>query len=308
MIRSRAYVPLKQNREETVEAGHELFDCVATEEDILWYIGHQVPAHWHHEVEIFHLLSGRVRVCAGNQAYDLSGEEGCFINTGVLHSYMALTDAPCRFHSFVFDAGIVAGAAGSLFDVRYVRPLLSEGAPFVRFSPDDADYFTAFEAAFAACAEEPRGYEFTVRDQFSRILLLVGSRESAAPDRSDLLQEERMKTMLEWIDAHLERDIRIEDLARAAHVCPRVCQRLFRRYLHCSPMEYCMQKRIKAAAWMLATTDKSITDIAIQYAFSSPSHFSRQFRLATGYTPTSFKRSAFDPSCSRAKKDETMSP
>ena len=289
MIRSRAYVPLKQNREESVEAGHELFDCVATEEDILWYIGHRVPAHWHHEVEIFHLLSGRVRICAGNQAYDLSGGEGCFINTGVLHSYMALTDAPCRFHSFVFDAGIVAGAAGSLFDVRYVRPLLSGGAPFVRFFPEDVNYFTAFEAAFAACAEEPHGYEFIVRDQFSRILLLVGAREGVAADRSDLQQEERLKAMLEWIDTHLERDIRTEDLARAAHVCPRVCQRLFRRYLHCSPMEYCMQKRIKAAAWMLAATDEPVTDVAIKYAFSSSSHFARQFRLATGCTPSEYR-------------------
>ena len=249
MIRSRAYVPLKQNREESVEAGHELFDCVATQEDILWYIANQVPAHWNHEVEIFHLLSGRVRVCAGNQAYDLSGGEGCFINTGVLHSYTALTAEPCRFHSFVFDAAILAGAPGSVFDTRYVRPFLAEGTAFAPFSAEDSAYAAAFSAAFSACASETFGYEFTVRGALSQILLLAQAKAIASVPAAP--QEERMKAMLAWIDAHLESEIRMEDLAREAHVCQRVCQRLFQRYLHCRPMEYCMQKRVMAAAWML---------------------------------------------------------
>ena len=228
-----------------------------------------------------------MRVSAGDQAYDLRRGEGCFINTGVLHSYTALTAEPCRFRSFVFDAAILAGAPGSVFDTRYVRPFLAEGTAFAPFSAEDSAYAAAFSAAFSACASETFGYEFTVRGALSQILLLAQAKAIASVPAAP--QEERMKAMLAWIDAHLESEIRMEDLAREAHVCPRVCQRLFQRYLHCRPMEYCMQKRVMAAAWMLSTTDEPVTNIAVKYAFSSPSHFSRQFRLATGCTPSEYR-------------------
>ncbi len=288
MIRSRSCIPLKMNREEPAEAGLELFDCVANEDDVCQYISSQIPAHWHRELETFYLISGEVRVGVGDQAYDLHSGDGCFINTGVLHSFTALTAAPCRFRSFVFDAAIVAGAPGSLFDTRYVRPFLSEGAAFVLFPGESAAFSTAFDAAFSACETEGRGYEFAVRGALSQILLLAEG-SGAAQQRFSVQQEERLKAMLAWIDAHLESDICVDDLARAAHVCPRVCQRLFRQYLHCRPMEYCMQKRVMAAAWMLAATDESVTDVAIKYAFSSSSHFARQFRLATGCTPSEYR-------------------
>ena len=287
MIRTRSYVPLSQNQEELTEKGLELFDCAANEDDIHQYVSGQVPAHWHRELEAFYLLSGEVRVSAGDQAYDLRRGEGCFINTGVLHSYTALTAEPCRFRSFVFDAAILAVAPGSVFDTRYVRPFLAEGTAFAPFSAEDSAYAAAFSAAFSACASETFGYEFTVRGALSQILLLAQAKAIASVPAAP--QEERMKAMLAWIDAHLESEIRMEDLAREAHVCQRVCQRLFQRYLHCRPMEYCMQKRVMAAAWMLSTTDEPVTNIAVKYAFSSPSHFSRQFRLATGCTPSEYR-------------------
>ena len=57
-------------------------------------------------------------------------------------------------------------------------------------------------------------------------------------------------------------------------------------------MEYCMHRRIMAAAWMLSATDETITNIAVRYAFANPSHFSRQFRRATGCTPSEYRQRA----------------
>ena len=53
-----------------------------------------------------------------------------------------------------------------------------------------------------------------------------------------------------------------------------------------------MHRRIMAAAWMLSATDETITNIAVRYAFANPSHFSRQFRRATGCTPSEYRQRA----------------
>ena len=290
MIRSRAYVPVNQNLEERPADGLELFDCAVNEDDIHRYISDIIPAHWHRELEVFSLLSGSVRINICDRSYELSAGEGCIINTGILHSFTALSDEPCRFRSFVFDAGILSGSPGSVFDVRYVRPYLSDGAACITFAADDKTFSDAFDAGFSVCESEKDGYEFTVRNALSSILLHAREKSGDVLARSYVVaQVKRIKKMLAWIDEHIESEISIGDIASAAHVCPRVCQRLFKQYLHCRPMEYCMQKRIVAAAWLLSSTDEPVTSIAARYYFSSPGHFSQRFRALTGCTPSEYR-------------------
>lgn len=292
MIRSRSDVPLGKNRQELVEDKQALFNLFANDGDVHQYIAGQIPAHWHTELEVFALLSGRVRMGIGEQAYDLEPGEGCFINGGVLHSCTAITARECRYRSFVFDASIVAGAPGSAFDVLYTRPLMEEGAPFVHFGPEDTEYFRSFDEAFAACEREEHGFEFDVRAALSRILLMAAERAASSPQNQTVRCDERLKAMLAWIDENLESDVRIEDVAGAGRVCARVCQRMFQRYMHCRPMEYLRQKRLLAAAGRLAATDEPVTDIAMRYGFASPSHFAYQFHVFTGSTPRKYRAQA----------------
>ena len=293
MIRTRSYIPMNQNRQELTEKGLELFGCAVNDDDVHRYRSDLSPLHWHRELEVFRMISGAVRMDVGDRSQVLHAGEGCLINSGVLHSFTAQTAGECHFRSFVFDAAILAGAPDSVFDTRYVRPFLAEGAPYVAFSGEDEAFSGAFNRAFSACKIEKTGYEFAVRDALSQILLLAGGKTAeTVPAAPAAQQEERMKALLAWIDGHLESEITMAELARAAQVCPRVCQRLFQRYLHCRPMEYCMHRRIMAAAWMLSATDETITNIAVRYAFANPSHFSRQFRRATGCTPSEYRQRA----------------
>lgn len=105
-------------------------DFIANEGNIHSYAAGLIPSHWHRELEIFILLEGRVRIGAGSETFEVVPGEGCFINTGILHSFACLVPSPCRYRSFVFDAGIVSGTPGSIFDTRYIRPLL-EMAPLI---------------------------------------------------------------------------------------------------------------------------------------------------------------------------------
>ena len=179
----------------------------------------------------------------------LTAGEGCFINTGVLHSFQALETGACTFRSFVFDAGIVSGMPGSVFDIKYVR-----------------------------------------REILSKILMHIKGKTMAESSRQfPSVQEGRLKQMLEWIDNHIEKPIRLDDLAASANICPRECQRIFSTYLHCSPMEYLRRRRLYFAADLLCRTDAPVTDIALRCGFSSPSYFSNQFKLLVGKTPTEYR-------------------
>lgn len=296
MIRNANWVETDIHRQEFPEQGKYLFDLVANNGDIHKFITGNIPPHWHNELEIFILLEGIVRIGIGDTFYDVHAGEGCFINAGVLHSFAGLVPSPCLYRSFVFDPSIISGAPGSVFDIRYIRPLLEEGAAFIKIpkKPEpgsaDANFFQAFDRAFSACADELPGYEFRVRSSLSEMLLVIleKSRSLSATQLPEI-QELRLKQMLAWIDTNLEKNISVKDIAAVASICARECQRIFHRYLNNTPMAYVRQKRLLLAASQLALTDTPVTDIAMNCGFASPSYFTRQFRLLTGTTPTRYR-------------------
>ena len=242
---------------------------------------------------MFISTQGQVRIGIEDQEYLVKEGEGCFINSDILHSFTPVDSSPCTYHSFVFDTSIVGGAPGSVFDTSYVRPLLESGIPYLQFTPckEDAPFYDNFSLAFEACRNENPGYEFEVRTALSKILLFLNQKISPVSGaKASSVQEQHMKQMLLFIDRHLSESFGVAELAGSVNICERECQRIFQRYLHYRPMEYVRRKRIYTSAAKLLACDSLVTDVAFEYGFASPSHYTKQFRELMGMTPTEYRR------------------
>ncbi len=297
MIRTPNFLQVDACGKELPEEGQQFFHFIANDGDIHQFAAGYIPSHWHKELELFVLLEGCIQIGIGACTYQLQAGDGCFINTEVIHSFTAKAPSPCTFHSFVFDSDIIGGTPGSIFDTAYVRPLLKEGSPFLKFQMKTGDdfYFEQFGQAFQACIEEKYGYEMQIRNALSNILLYTKSKSRINPSRSiPTVQEIRLKEMLIWIDNNLERHISVPQIAAAANICPRECQRIFQQYVHYSPIEYTQRKRIFTAAKQLSDTDWPITAIALNCGFSNPSYFSKQFKAFMGSTPSQYRLGKFN--------------
>ncbi|MFG6334914.1 MAG: AraC family transcriptional regulator [Lachnospiraceae bacterium] len=295
MIRKPNYILMDDHGKEFQEKSMHSINLTVNDGDIHQFVAGHIPSHWHKRLEIFLLLEGKVSVSTGDNTCKLHAGDGCFINTEVLHSFTADTASPCLYRSFVFSADIVGGAPGSIFDTTYVRPLLENGASFLKFQKENGDtiYFEQFQRAFTACVSEEYGYEFSVRNALSNIMLYIASKSATVTKRSiPSVQEARLKKMLLWIDGHFDENIRVSDIAGAASICTRECQRIFQQYLHYSPVEYLRRKRIFNAAKLLSDTDRPVTEVALGCGFSNPGYFSRQFRELMGSTPGQYRSDA----------------
>lgn len=292
MIQNRSYLLTDRHGRELPDEGLQLFDFIANDGDIHQFPAGFIPSHWHKELETFVLLEGSIQIGIGGRTYRLKTGDGCFINAEVIHSFTADVSSPCRYRSFVFHPDIVSGTPGSIFDTAYVRPLVETGAPFLMFQTASGDdfYFEQFERAFSACLNEDYGYEFQIRDALSNILLYVKSKSETAAHRTiPSVKEDRLKEMITWIDQHLEQAVSVSDIAGAANICTRECQRIFNQYLHYSPIAYVKRKRIHTAAKQLSETNDPIIDISLNCGFSNPAYFSRQFKEYMGCTPGQYR-------------------
>lgn len=99
-----------------------------------------------------------------------------------------------------------------------------------------------------------------------------------------------IKEMMSWGESHLTEPLTLKEIAASVHLSPREYQRIFKAYLHRTPMEYLQWRRILAAADDLRNTNEEIMSIALNYQFSSPGYFSKRFKGYTGLTPTEYRR------------------
>lgn len=103
------------------------------------------------------------------------------------------------------------------------------------------------------------------------------------------LPERQLLQVLEYINEHLNQDIKLADLAQLLGMSQFHFSHLFKQSLGTAPYQYLLQQRIERAKQLLKQTDRAIMDIAFECGFNSHSHLSKQFRQFTAMTPTAYR-------------------
>ena len=99
------------------------------------------------------------------------------------------------------------------------------------------------------------------------------------------LTHTRLQQAIDYIHAHLDRDLSLVEIARVINISPTYFASLFKRAMGISPHKYVVQQRVERAKLLLSKTDLAIADIALEVGFSNQSHLTRHFKGLTGVTP-----------------------
>lgn len=98
-----------------------------------------------------------------------------------------------------------------------------------------------------------------------------------------------LRSIEEYIDRNLEKDLSIEELASHLGISPSYFARSFRSSVGLAPHAYVMRRRLLRAQELLASTELPLIDIALATGFADQSHFSRRFHQMTGVPPRAFR-------------------
>lgn len=103
-------------------------------------------------------------------------------------------------------------------------------------------------------------------------------------------EERRIWQTLDYIEAHLDEKISLDELARRACLSKYHFHRLFRRETGEPVQQYIRRRRMERAAGELAETDRPILEIALDCRYSSQEAFSRAFARVYSLTPGEYRR------------------
>jgi len=101
----------------------------------------------------------------------------------------------------------------------------------------------------------------------------------------------RINRVLDYIGAHLNRDLTLQTLAKVANFSPYHFHRIFRAMMGETVRQFIQRLRIERAASMLVVNPKkSITEIAFDCGFSGSAAFARAFRDTFGMSASDWRK------------------
>jgi AraC family transcriptional regulator len=101
--------------------------------------------------------------------------------------------------------------------------------------------------------------------------------------------------VIEFIEANLGEDLTLTDVASVAHLSTFHFARAFKLSVGQTPHQYISALRLDHAKSLLASSERSVSDISAAVNFSSQAGFTKAFRRAVGVTPGQYRRSVGRP-------------
>jgi len=139
-----------------------------------------------------------------------------------------------------------------------------------------------------SASETPVGKLFTDSLIQTLTLHLLKNYSNAASVRENInggLSGYKLKRVQEFIDANLEEELSLAELAEVADLSQFHFARAFRKSTGQTPQQYLMQQRIERAKQLLSKDDLPIVEISLRTGFKNQSHFTTLFRKVTKHTP-----------------------
>lgn len=100
----------------------------------------------------------------------------------------------------------------------------------------------------------------------------------------------KLSEVVTLMEANLEDKLSIDDLSNLIGLSRRQIERLFRRYLNCTPSQYYQNLCLRNGRRLVLQTDTSIIEISILCGFGTQAHFSKCYKDKFNTSPRNDRR------------------
>ncbi len=118
----------------------------------------------------------------------------------------------------------------------------------------------------------------------------LGAASQRSAKRHDFLPAWKMTRVMTFIDANLDRSIRIEEIASIAKLSCSHFSRAFRSTVGEPPSAFVIRRRVERAEQLILLTDKPLSQIALECGMADQSHLTKLFRRSYGMSPGKWRK------------------
>ena len=262
-----------------------LVSALSSEGLISLFHDRRAEAHFHEDLEYILVKKGRLGFEVNGERFLLREGEGIFVNSRALHFGYGIAGEECVFLCLLFPSYLLGNCPSVEEDE--VRPYLRR---------DDALFLEKGSGVLEIVLRLWKEKETPSPNLLTYSSLLFALWAKTIP----LFKEEKVerlspslalvKAALTFIKCHYQEDIVLTSFAQALAVSPSLLTKLFRHYIHDSPMDYLSSYRLSLAQKRLLSGDENVKTIALSSGYRSANFFARSFKKKYGLSPTAYRK------------------
>jgi AraC family transcriptional regulator len=100
----------------------------------------------------------------------------------------------------------------------------------------------------------------------------------------------RLRRIKEFVDAKMEDDLTLCEMAQSVDLSTAHFARMFRKSTGETPHQFLLRQRVDRAKKMLRCADARVMDVAVACGFKTQQHFAQVFRYVCGASPTEYRQ------------------
>lgn len=294
-------IVLKSNLEETTQHGSEGFPAALYETVFRSKMLRYVPLHWHKELQLCIILTGRVRFSINQKEVEAGAGDVIFINSQVIHSATSISndEEEASYCCINFAYEMVGGFHGSLMERNFVLPFLRN---------EQNDFLLISEKSEEGLLEEISSKMLHIRklfketeperyfDIFAELVLIWKElarwlhKTEDQPSTRRPEDYETSREVISYIEKNLGEKLTLDLIAKEVCLSKWECSRRFKRIAGESVWSYLISARMAKAVELLLYSRKSVERIGFEVGFPNVNLFIRQFKKEFRTTPGQFRK------------------
>ena len=294
-------IVLKSNLEETTQHGSEGFPAALYETVFRSKMLRYVPLHWHKELQLCLILTGRVRFYINQKEVEAGAGDVIFINSQVIHSATSISndEEEASYCCINFAYEMVGGFHGSLMERNFVLPFLRN---------EQNDFLLISEKSEEGLLEEISSKMLHIRklfketeperyfDIFAELVLIWKElvrwlhKTEDQPSTRRPEDYETSRKVISYIEKNLGEKLTLDLIAKEVCLSKWECSRRFKRIAGESVWSYLISARMAKAVELLLYSRKSVERIGFEVGFPNVNLFIRQFKKEFRTTPGQFRK------------------
>ncbi len=266
-------------------ASNSMFSSVEYPVSVLY---NRVPpsAHYHIELEFSLVLRGHGQYFVRDRIYDLQPGTGVIIHGNEVHYGIPASENSMLRAVLIFDPALIADRPSAVAALQSI----SQRSFFSLSSSDSISVELLLKEIEEEKTTRSEGWNDLVACNLEKFLVYIARASTSLNQRGLPKPNGVLLEILSYLESTFRQKQAVEDLCTRFAMSPSALRRLFKKHTGLGVKEFIILMRIAESKRLLEQSDAKVAVVAYEVGFDNLSAFNRDFKLATGMSPSEYRR------------------